>query len=218
MAESGISGKAVALATAGGVLMAAALTNRSPQDVIRSVMGKPTSGAFIGPDMAGITSNVRGISKFGQAAGEAAQRAAGSAAMGRAADLVTEARRHLGKPYRWGASGPAAFDCSGLVIYCLKAIGESGVPRFTTATFGAWAKARGAVRITPADFRAGDIILRTGHMGIAVSNTRMIHAPNVTTVVKESDIYSRSTWWGWRLTDSAAGSRGDSSARPEEAR
>ncbi len=30
---------------------------------------------------------------------------------------LTEAERHLGQPYVWGAEGPSSFDCSGLVQY-----------------------------------------------------------------------------------------------------
>lgn len=31
--------------------------------------------------------------------------------------VVTEAKRHIGQPYVWGATGPTSFDCSGLVMY-----------------------------------------------------------------------------------------------------
>jgi cell wall-associated NlpC family hydrolase len=31
--------------------------------------------------------------------------------------VVTIAKRQIGKPYVWGASGPKTFDCSGLVLY-----------------------------------------------------------------------------------------------------
>lgn len=34
-------------------------------------------------------------------------------------EIVTEAMKHRGKPYRWGGNGPEIFDCSGLVIYIL---------------------------------------------------------------------------------------------------
>lgn len=32
----------------------------------------------------------------------------------------------LGKPYVWGANGPHAFDCSGLVVYALRSLGLIG--------------------------------------------------------------------------------------------
>jgi len=32
--------------------------------------------------------------------------------------ILTQARQQIGKPYLWGAAGPDAFDCSGLVNYC----------------------------------------------------------------------------------------------------
>jgi cell wall-associated NlpC family hydrolase len=31
--------------------------------------------------------------------------------------VVTEAKRHIGQAYVWGAEGPRTFDCSGLVMY-----------------------------------------------------------------------------------------------------
>lgn len=31
--------------------------------------------------------------------------------------VVTEAKRHIGQPYVWGAEGPRTFDCSGLVMF-----------------------------------------------------------------------------------------------------
>lgn len=38
--------------------------------------------------------------------------------------IVTLAMRYLGLPYRWGGSNPmTGFDCSGLVMECLKAHG-----------------------------------------------------------------------------------------------
>lgn len=34
--------------------------------------------------------------------------------------IITEAEKHLGKPYVWGATGPDAFDCSGYTQYVFK--------------------------------------------------------------------------------------------------
>ena len=43
--------------------------------------------------------------------------------------------QHLGDPYRWGAAGPHAFDCSGLMQY---SFGKAGIkiPRTAAAQSG----------------------------------------------------------------------------------
>ena len=35
----------------------------------------------------------------------------------KADEVINEAKKHIGKPYVWGASGPNSFDCSGYVSY-----------------------------------------------------------------------------------------------------
>ena len=45
------------------------------------------------------------------------------AATGAAAAAIAFALRQLGKPYQWGAAGPDAFDCSGLVFAAYAAAG-----------------------------------------------------------------------------------------------
>lgn len=44
---------------------------------------------------------------------------------GRGATAVAEARKQLGKPYRYGGSGPDSFDCSGLTSWAWRAAGVS---------------------------------------------------------------------------------------------
>jgi len=46
-------------------------------------------------------------------------------ASGKGAIAVAEARKHLGKPYVYGGSGPNNFDCSGLTAWAWKAAGVS---------------------------------------------------------------------------------------------
>ena len=48
-----------------------------------------------------------------------------AAASGKGAIAVAEARKHLGKPYVYGGSGPDNFDCSGLTAFAWKAAGVS---------------------------------------------------------------------------------------------
>lgn len=45
------------------------------------------------------------------------------ASSGKGAIAVAEAQKHIGKPYRWGGSGPDSFDCSGLTAWAWKAAG-----------------------------------------------------------------------------------------------
>ncbi len=57
---------------------------------------------------------------------------------------VEEASRHEGKPYRYGASGPDEFDCSGFTQYVFRQLGHE-LPRTARAQYD-------AVRhISPAD-------------------------------------------------------------------
>ena len=37
--------------------------------------------------------------------------------------MVRTALAYLGTPYRWGGDDPSGFDCSGLVIECLRSVG-----------------------------------------------------------------------------------------------
>lgn len=95
--------------------------------------------------------------------------------------LVIEATRQLGKPYKWAAEGPAAFDCSGLVVWALRHSGYPNMKRLSTTGFLVWG---GAVTIPRAQVQPGDLACWQGHMGIFVSPTTMIHAPNRRSVVK----------------------------------
>jgi peptidoglycan DL-endopeptidase CwlO len=107
---------------------------------------------------------------------------------GRAQRAVAFARSKLGAPYVWGATGPNAFDCSGLVQW---AYGKASValPRTTYELLSS------GVPVNRNDIRAGDLILcnwsapRTPeHVVMAVSPTTCIEAPNKNSVVRLSSI------------------------------
>ena len=95
-----------------------------------------------------------------------------------AASAINYARAQIGKPYTWGAAGPDAFDCSGLVMAAYAAAGIS-VPRTSQAQF-AWGQ-----RVQPGQERPGDLVFFSGsggtpaspdHVGIVVGNGMMIEA------------------------------------------
>jgi cell wall-associated NlpC family hydrolase len=79
----------------------------------------------------------------------------------------------VGKPYVWGATGPNAFDCSGLTQYAYKAAGIS-LTHFTGAQ---WKEGRAVSR---ADARPGDLVFFFSdlhHVGLYLGNGLMVHAP-----------------------------------------
>lgn len=191
---AGISGVGVGLVAVGGVCLWAGIKNQTPVDVLKGVLGKPTSGKKISVDFGTVASGIRSSANLVGTA------AAVGAAAGVASDatLVDEARKHLGARYVWNTAGPTTFDCSGLVVYCVRHTRWPSAPRFYTYTFGSWAKSAGWQRLTLDQVVGGDVIVKAGHMAIATSNTTMIAAPHTGDVVKEQDIYSRPAWWGWR--------------------
>lgn len=199
MPSAGVSGLAVGLTTAGGVLLTAAIRNQSPFDVIRTVLKKPVSGTTLSTPFASSTSGVAQIAASQVAAiGVGAAVGQVTSAVGGAV-LVAEARKHLGAKYVFGTEGPTTFDCSGLVVYCLRKTLIPDCPRFTTYNVSSVLAKRGWHRVTPAEFKAGDVIIRSGHMGIASSPTTYINAPHTGTVVKEVRIPTKgSGWWGYR--------------------
>ena len=106
-----------------------------------------------------------------------------STATGIGAKLVEEAKKHLGKRYVWGATGPNTFDCSGLTQYCHKKLGIN-IPRTSLA------QSKSGKLVSKSDLQVGDLIFwkttsaPVGHVGMYVGNGQFIHAPNSRSVVK----------------------------------
>jgi len=113
--------------------------------------------------------------------------------------VVATAQNYVGSRYRFGATGPRQFDCSGFVYYVhLKHNLDPG--RTTTA------QAQSGSRIKPAQAQPGDLLFfgkgrKMQHVGIVVSNNgrslQMIHASTSRGVVIE-DVYA-SDYWSGRL-------------------
>ncbi len=102
----------------------------------------------------------------------------------RAAQAVAYAYRKLGSPYVWGATGPDAFDCSGLVQAAYRSAGVS-LPRTTYAQIDA------GRRVARSELLPGDLVFfysGISHVGIYVGDGRMIHAPNPSAPVRVAPI------------------------------
>lgn len=186
MASGGISGTAVAVAAVGGLLVYAGIVDAPLIDAVREVAGgrtptgRPQQRTEVRWSDAGAA--------IGDAAAEAADQLGGTGRLTdhRRSAIVAAARRYLGRPYRWGATGPDAFDCSGLVY---RALNDAGVThrRLTSLGYRTWSRARDIPR---SQASAGDLVCYSGHIGIAVSNSRMIHAPRLGKPVQETNIYN----------------------------
>lgn len=113
------------------------------------------------------------------------------------AQIVNEAKKYLGDPYVWGATGPNRFDCSGLVQYVFKNLGVT-TPR-TSETQYAWSKAK---RISKDELRPGDLVFANGaspgHVALYVGDNKVIHAPKPGTVVRYESINTIGTLTGYR--------------------
>lgn len=96
-----------------------------------------------------------------------------------------------GKPYRYGAAGPKAFDCSGFTSYVLK---QQGVTLNRTAA----AQYRQTRRVSARQAKVGDLVFfhtsgGVSHVGILAGKMngkmKMWAAPHTGSVVKLQKVY-----------------------------
>jgi cell wall-associated NlpC family hydrolase len=107
---------------------------------------------------------------------------------------VRWALAQLGDPYRWGATGPDRFDCSGLTSSAYRAAGVS-IPRVSRAQWGAGPHVQ-VDRLLP-----GDLVFYADnprdpatihHVGMYIGNGLMVHAPHTGDVVRVASIWRES--------------------------
>ena len=91
--------------------------------------------------------------------------------------IIKEAYKHLGSPYRYGATGPNSFDCSGFVYAVHRNLGIK-IPR----TSRDQSEIRGR-KLSRNELRAGDLLFfdtahrgHVNHVGIYLGNGKFIHA------------------------------------------
>jgi peptidoglycan DL-endopeptidase CwlO len=107
---------------------------------------------------------------------------------------VRWALAQLGDPYRWGATGPDTFDCSGLTSSAYRAAGV-GIPRVSRAQWGA------GPHVAVANLLPGDLVFYADnpadpatihHVGLYIGNGLMVHAPHTGDVVRVASIWRES--------------------------
>ncbi|HEY0938388.1 MAG TPA: NlpC/P60 family protein [Trebonia sp.] len=114
----------------------------------------------------------------GQSCTEQSELAAFTAPNSIVSQAVSYAEEQLGKPYVWGATGPSAFDCSGLMVAAYESAGVV-IPRTSQIQYADLPK-------VPADqVVAGDLVFfagsdgttaAPGHVGLVIGKNTMIEA------------------------------------------
>lgn len=95
------------------------------------------------------------------------------AASERGAAALAAAVRMIGSPYVYGATGPRAFDCSGLMYYSWRQAGVT-LPRTSQA------QAYAGQRISLSEARPGDLVIfyrDMHHVGMYAGGGVIVHAP-----------------------------------------
>jgi cell wall-associated NlpC family hydrolase len=97
--------------------------------------------------------------------------------------VVRYAMSRVGAPYMWGAAGPDAFDCSGLVVWSFAQVGIS-LPHYSYDLMGM------GVPVSYDELEPGDLVFFYGgsHVGIYVGGGQFIHAPHTGTVVQVNSL------------------------------
>ncbi len=104
-----------------------------------------------------------------------------------------------GKPYKYGAVGPRAFDCSGLVVYVYNTRLHKKLPRTATA------QRKATMRVSKSSIRPGDLVFfaasstsRVSHVGVYAGHGKIWHSPKPGGVVKLSTLWT-TKWTAGRV-------------------
>ncbi|MEX1177396.1 MAG: NlpC/P60 family protein [Nitriliruptor sp.] len=87
---------------------------------------------------------------------------------------VEVALAQVGKPYKWGGTGPSSFDCSGLTGYAWRAAGVT-LPRVSRDQYS------GTQRINRGDLRPGDLVFYhspISHVAMYIGDGKVVEAPS----------------------------------------
>ena len=105
---------------------------------------------------------------------------------GRAGAAVSYALAQVGDAYVYGATGPDAFDCSGLTMMAWAQAGVS-LPHSSSAQMGS------GTPVSQSELQPGDLVFYyspVSHVGIYIGNGQIAHASNPSTGVQVSPVFS----------------------------
>lgn len=107
-----------------------------------------------------------------------------ASASGRAATAIAFAMAQIGKPYVWGATGPNAYDCSGLMQAAWAAAGVS-ISRVT------YTQINDGTHISVSQLQPGDLVFYypgVTHVAMYIGNGQIVHAANPSAGIKVSPV------------------------------
>jgi cell wall-associated NlpC family hydrolase len=165
--------------------------------------------------LAGVQSDIKRIIAQQQAAAEAAARARYMSFLSRAdnsgggggglwigggnpptsskgAAAVWWAEKALGRPYVWAATGPNAFDCSGLTMWAYSKVGIS-LPHYSRAQYSA------GPHVGRQHLQPGDLVFFGSpihHVGMYIGGGQFIEAPHSGADVRISSLGNRGDFAG----------------------
>ena len=105
---------------------------------------------------------------------------------GRGGAAVRYAMAQVGDAYVWGATGPSAYDCSGLTMMAWAQAGV-GLPHSSSAQQGS------GRRVPESDLQPGDLVFYYSpvhHVGMYIGNGQIVHAANPSSGVTVAGLHS----------------------------
>ncbi|MDQ1713779.1 MAG: hypothetical protein QOE45_3229 [Frankiaceae bacterium] len=107
---------------------------------------------------------------------------------------VSEAAKHKGAPYQYGAAGPSRFDCSGFTRYVWSRLGKT-LPHNSAQQYNS------VKHVAKSAIKVGDLVFIVSgggihHVGIYAGNNKMWHSPKSGDVVKLAPIWTGSYYVG----------------------
>jgi cell wall-associated NlpC family hydrolase len=105
---------------------------------------------------------------------------------GRAGAAVNYALAQVGDAYVYGATGPDAYDCSGLTMMAWRQAGVS-LPHSSSGQMGY------GTPVSQSDLRPGDLVFYYNpvhHVGMYIGNGKIVHAANPSAGVEVSPVFS----------------------------
>lgn len=181
---NGLRNTAVASAAAAGAVVAFSPAAQAAEVVVPNTnIRVEVAGLENVPNIAAVPGIEQWVpSLANQGAAPAAPFVGSSASEGQR--IVDAAASKIGAPYVWGATGPNAFDCSGLTQWAYGQVGKS-IPRTSQA------QAAGGHRVGINDLQPGDIVAfysGATHVGIYTGHGTVVNALTTGTPLSETPI------------------------------